>query len=172
MWWLQPIAWFRWSIAGLVVVAVIVVELGEPPTIAYPFAADAIEAGVAADEASIEWREVPEGLLPHAQLAGSVRTDIDAGSPITPDRLTATSTVPADWWVIELPVGRTATVGAEIRIVVLDPRTTVTGVLTGLPEPDPFGGDLLGAVAIPPDSADLVARAAANDAVVTMARHD
>jgi hypothetical protein len=165
---LQPISWIRWSVATLIIVVVVVGQLRDPSTVAYPFAGEAIGAGTEITAAAIEWRDVPDGLLPDAELIGIARTDIAIGAPITPDRLATTPLVPPDWWTIELPVGRIATVGAAIRIVVLEPNSTVTGVLTALPQADPFGGELLGTVAIPPDTADLVARAAAIDAVVTM----
>ncbi len=160
----------RWSVAALVIVIVVGAELGGPSTVAYPFAGEAIAAGAEITAASIEWKDVPDGLLPATELTGTTRLEIAAGSPITPDRLAMTPMVPANWWIIELPVGRTASVGREIRVVVLDPVVTITGVLASLPEPDPFGGELLGAVAVPPESADVIARAAARDAVVTMAR--
>jgi hypothetical protein len=165
---MRPFARGRWGLAGLLVGIAFFAEVQGPVTEPYPFATTSYPAGTPADEIDVAWRDVPVGLLPPAELAGSLRFDVDAGSPLGPNVLRTTSLVPDDWWVIDLPLQATAAPGRDVRIVVLDPATTVEGIVVAAPSGDGFGAEPRGAVAVPAAAADLVARAAAADAVVTL----
>jgi hypothetical protein len=82
--------------------------------------------------------------------------------------LQATPRPPDDWWIIELPLQATASPGMRIRIVILDPAATVDGIVVTAPASDDFAGESRGGVAVPAASADVIARAAAADGVVTL----
>jgi len=168
MWWLRPVPWFRWVVAALLVGVAIVSDIGQSGSTPYPFAAEAMAAGEAIGDASVEWRDLPIGLLPDPNLEGRLRFDITAGTPLLPAFVDADPIVPEGWWLVDVPLPHGVVAGVAVRIVLLDPPTTVAGIAAGPGVGDAFAGEVRGPVAVPASAADLVARAAAADAVVTL----
>ena len=168
MWWLRPVPWLRFAAAALLVTLLIATELRDPATERYPFAARDVEAGTAMGDPGVEWRDVPAGLLPPFEPSGATRVAVKGGTPLVPELTAPLRPVPGDWWVIEVPLGAEAAPGTTVRLVILEPAMAVTGVVVTGPRLDSFGGLERGAVAIPPANADVVARAAAGDRVVTL----
>ena len=168
MWWLRSTPRARWALAACLVTVAFVADVRGPATTAYPFTASPTPAGTPVEALAIEWRDLPTGSLPDAELNGRLRLDLPAGTPLVPSLLEDESPIPAGWWTVELPLAANATPGADVRVVVLDPPLAVVGTVVAPPTSDMLSGRLLGAVALPPEHADTVARSAAVDGVVTM----
>ena len=168
MWWLRPIPRARWALAVCLVSVAFVADVRGPVTTAYPFAAAAAVAGTSADALIIEWRDLPVGALAGGEVAGRLRIDVPAGTPLVPSLFEHGAPIPTGWWTVELPLAAHATPGTDVRVVVLDPPLALVGTVVVAPNSDMLSGRLTGPVALPPEHADTVARAAARDGVVTM----
>jgi len=168
VWWLQPVPRARWLLAVALVSAAFVADVRGPDTRPYPFAATELAQGTDPKDADIEWPAVPTGLLPEPDLSGRLRVGVVPGTPLIPALLGAEDAVPDGWWIVDVPMPAATAVGSDVRLVVLDPPTSVEGVVAGPAVGDPFGGALRAPVAVPAASADMVARAVATDGVVAL----
>ena len=61
MFWMSRPPYWRWLLAALVVAGAAYMDLAGPAAEAYPFVAKAAAAG---EPVEIEWRRIPQGLLP------------------------------------------------------------------------------------------------------------
>ena len=131
----------------------------------YPFAGTSIAAGTAI-ERNIIWRDIPAGLLPvwPNSIDGVSAANIAAGDPLLPS-LVATTTVPADWWAVSLPLPVPVAPGARVRVVLVDGSVIEGVVIDGAID---NGFAIAGTVAFAATDAPLVATAASNDALVVM----
>lgn len=167
MYWLRRPAHLRWAAAALFLAVAAYVDLSTPPTSSHPFVAIAIAEGTAVAPGDIEWREVPEGLLPAPGLDGAVAAhDLEPGEPLLPSSVTIAPPVPSGWWMISLPVPVRAVPGTPIRAVLRSGATVADGVLVEPASPDDY--DSIGLAAFPGDSASQVASAAAAHDVVLL----
>lgn len=166
MYWLRRPPYLRWVAAALLLVAGLAMELREAPSERYPFAAETIPPG-GSIESSIDWRQIPIGLLPRwdAQVAGIAAMEIAVGDPILPSASVSFS-VPADWWSVAIPLPTPAPPGSPIRLVLDDSGQVAEGVLieAGIES----GFETIGMVAFAPSDAPRVAVAAMNSALVVM----
>jgi len=142
-------------------------DLRTEPVETRPFAARSLQPGEPVAEA-IEWREVPAGLWPLPDISGSVAAvAIAPGEPITTSALTGPVTPPEGWWSVPLTVGTHADAGDTVMLVIVDPPTTVPGLVLRPQTGDPYSLDFEPAVvAVPGESAALVAVAAEQDLLV------
>ena len=155
-------------IGGLVVAVAFALEFRSSPTESRPFAADAISPGDMVEEL-VEWRDVPEGVLPQVDSAGATAIgSIARGEPILPSQLGTGPPVPPGWWSVALPLPETAAPGTAVRVVVDDPPITSEGIVVGAPTVDDFGIDRSGLVALPGAAVDEVARAAGRGGVTVL----
>jgi hypothetical protein len=162
MLWFQPMPWGRWALVILVALVAAYVEFRPDPTVAAPFATMTISPGDVVDETNTEMRHVPAGLLDSAQRGDIATRSILPASPVmVTDVGEQGRTVPTGWWVVGVTLPDGADVGEDVRLVMLDSGTEVSGVVAHPGSDDPFAA-ADGGVAVPPESASEVAVAAAN----------
>lgn len=162
--WLRRPPYTRWIAAALVVCCGLYLDLRPAPVVSYPFASAEVALGEPI-ELSLEWREIPTGVLPEwtRPVTGVAMAEIGPGTPLVP-ALAGEILVPADWWSVSIPVPYRVTPGSRIRIALED--TTVEGIVVG-PISD-SGFELRAPVAFPAAHAAQVATAAANSALAVM----
>lgn len=166
MFWLARPPYGRWAAAGALMAIALLLDANAPETEPRPFAARDIAAGEALDEARVEWHRAPAGLLPEVVVANAVAVRaIAAGEPLTPSLVAHESPIPASWWSVELPLPSGTAPGTLARVVLVDPPAAIDGIVASVLEPGPFGGTVSGLVAVPPEHADAIARAAAAGSV-------
>jgi hypothetical protein len=164
--WLARPPYLRWVAIGAMIAVAIVVDLGDRRTESAPFAARDIARGDAVMETSIRWRDVPVGLMSTMIPKDAVAVrDIAEGEPITAGAVTVHRPPPDGWWTLELEIPDTATQGRRARVVVSDPVLATEALVVSVSAGGRFGGGATGLVAVPPDFADQIARAAAKGRV-------
>jgi hypothetical protein len=120
----------------------------------------------------VEWIDLPADALPATDPIGSTAAvSIAAGEPITGAVLAGPVAAPDGWWTLPLAVGTLAAPGDEVMLVVVDPPLSVIGRVVEPQVGDPFDLDHRpAAVAVPPESAAVIAAAAQHDLLVTAIR--
>lgn len=168
MYWLPRPPYLRWAGAALLLLAALAWDLRGPAVEMRPFASRSLAAGEALDAAAVEWREVPAGLLPAPNLSGATAAvDLAAGDPLLDAVLGRGIAVPAGWWKVPVAVGTYAAAGDSVMLVLTDPPATVQGLVISPQQGDAYSLDYRPAVvAVPGESAALVAAAAAAGSVV------
>ena len=162
--------YLRWLAAGALVAAALGWEISDRRTESFPFAAHDLERGRPIEADDIEWRYVPSDLLSAPALEdGWLVQSVRAGDPITAAVVTPDDPVPGDWWSIPMPLPPGVAPGSRVRLV-LDDGRSMDGIVAIEAHEDAFGLQGAGAVAVPPESADAVARAAAASAVTVLLR--
>jgi hypothetical protein len=168
-WFTRP-PYFRRIGAALLVVIAAWIDLRPTDTVLYPFAATDLVAGSTINAAAIEWRDVPRGVLPPTPATeGTARVTVNRGEPITPSIVSEhRPSIPEGWWALSTIVPDTVVAGQEIQLVVTGatPRAFPGIVIEPPPPADPLSyQDPIGLVAVPADSAVVVAAAAADGAI-------
>ncbi len=164
VYWLRRPPYGRWIAAGLLVCCGLYLDMRPTPVVSYPFAATPIPVGATVAD-SLQWREIPTGVLPerHGSVAGVAVTDIASGTPLVPS-LTSESVIPPDWWSVSLPLPYRVAPGTRVRVGLEE--TMVEGIVAG-PISD-TGFEVNGPIAFPAAQAAQVAAAAGNSALVVM----
>lgn len=168
MFWFGRPSYLRWVAAGLLLGGAAVVEFWPTNLAPYPFAAEAVAAG---DPIPIEFRELPSGIYPRANVDGKVAAHpLAAGEPIRPSDLIDPPGVPRGWWALALEVPAQLAPGTETRIVLANSdRDPVPGIVVDSREADPFSvGGPTALVAVPAEHITEVATAAAARQVVVL----
>jgi hypothetical protein len=163
--WLSRPPYIRWALAGLVVLVGLLVEFRPAQTVAHPFAAETIGVGETVDESRVIWRDVPVDLLAPVMLPATATRRIEPGEPVLGGAPAGDpGAIPAGWWAIELGVPAGATTGMAVKLV------SDTGATDGLVIETRDGdfGERTGLVAVPGDSAQLVARASLDGSVAVL----
>jgi hypothetical protein len=146
----------------LVALVAAYIEFRPDPSVEAPFATMVISPGDVIDETNTEMRLVPAGLLDAAQRGDIATRSILAASPVmATDVGEEGRTVPPGWWIVGVALPDGADVGEDVRLVMLDSGTEVSGVVAHAGSDDPLAS-ADGGVAVPPESASEVAVAAAN----------
>lgn len=170
MYWLKRPPYLRWAAAAALVAVSMAIELRPAPMVEHPFAAADLGRGEAVTSDSVEWHEVPEGLLQLPTLdAGAVlTTDVGGGEPLLPSQLATGRLAPADWWSVPvgLPPGLPA--GALVQLVDTETGTATDGIVTASATDDPFAIDPAGLVAVPAEAAAVVATAEAGGLLIVL----
>jgi len=168
VYWLPRPPYLRWAAAALLLLGALAWDLRGPAVEMRPFAARSLQAGDAVDASAVEWREVPAGLLPAPDLAGvTAAVDLAPGDPLVDAVLSGGVAVPRGWWKVPVAVGIYAAAGDSVMLVVTSPPTTVEGLVVSPQQGDAYSLDFRPAVvAVPGDSAALVAAAAAAGSLV------
>ncbi|MFQ5967342.1 MAG: hypothetical protein ACE5MI_07000 [Acidimicrobiia bacterium] len=167
MYWLRRPPYLRYAAAVAIFLGAAWLELRGPALVLHPFALDEVPAGTPLLEGSVEWREVPAGLLPPVPADGVTSRLVEPGSPLLPgDVGLAGPQAPEGWWGLELQIPSRAQAGQEVQIVVMEAFgggiTSVPGVVLEPSQGDSFGfGDVPGLVAVPAEHAVVVALASA-----------
>lgn len=162
MLWFQPFPWVRWALVVLVALVAAYIELRPDPTVEIPFATVDIVPGEPIDETNSELRPVPIGLIDGARLGDVATRLIPFGSPVMASSVGEEGrTVPPGWWIVAVTLPDDADVGEDVRLVLLDSRTEITGIVAHPGSDDPFAA-ADGGVAVPPESSAEVARAGAD----------
>jgi hypothetical protein len=168
VYWLQRPPYLRWTAAALLLLAALAWDLRQPATELMPFAARAVQAGEAIDAAAVEWREVPAHLLPPVDLSTAfAAVDLDHGDPLVEGVLRGPLTTPDGWLEIPVETGANPGPGDQVVLVITEPPATVPGLVIDRQEGDAYSLDFRPAVvAVPAESAALVAAAAAGGTLV------
>ena len=146
-------------------------DLRGPPIELRPFASEDIEAGAVIDQSNIEYRKVPEGLLPDVTLRGYAAVALAAGDPLTAGATTDRPPVPDGWWAIEIPTPAGILPGSDVQLIVGDELGTVVPglVLTvGSQAESAAWSEELSMVAIPAEHAPSVASANSLDTLTVL----
>lgn len=172
MYWLQRPPYLRWAAAAVLVIGAAVWDLRPEPTALHPFLTSPVSAGESIDATDLEWRTIPAGLITEPDLTHPVAAiDLALGTPLVQEMLRAPVTAPEGWWEVPVAVGAHASAGDHVMLVVIDPPTTVAGIVITAQRGDPYSLDYRPAsVAVPADSAPLVAAASAHGTVVAAVR--
>lgn len=166
--WLESPPWARWIAAFTIAVVAVWIEVRPDPTVPHPFAIEDILPGTVIDETNTETRSVPSGVLAPVDLGDTALRVISQGDPVLFSDVGGPGTnVPAGWWIVEIALPRGARGGDQSRIVLLDEGDVVSGVVVAGADDDPLGSSQ-GMVAVEPEHAAEVARAAAEGRVVVM----
>lgn len=168
MFWLTRPPLLRYAGAALLVAAGFAVELWPQATVSHPFTTIEVRAGQIVDASSVEYHDVPRGLLPPVELPSAAAVNIGRGDPITPSLLASGEIgVPDGWWSIEMPVPERSRAGTSV-LVVTGTGERVEGMIVAVAPADDFTGTT-GLVAVHPDGAQAVALAVlARDAAVLL----
>jgi hypothetical protein len=165
--WLQSPLWLRWFLAALIAAGALWVEFRPSPTVEYLFATESIASGETLAGHNTTNRRGPAGLLSTAKQGDVAATDINDGDPILLTSVGSVSSIPDDWWRIEVELPAGARQGNPARLVLIDLGVVVDGVIARAPLDDPLGGSY-GSVAVSPAVAADVAVAAADGRVAVM----
>ena len=166
--WLQSPPWARWAAALAIAALAIWIEVGPEPTIPHPFAVADIEAGDLVDDANTEKRLIPTGTFSPVALGQTTRSPIRSGDPVLASDLgEGAEGAPDGWWSLEITLPRGAHNGDPARIVLLDSDAVAAGVVVEEADEDPLGSGM-GLVAVEPEQAAEVARAAGEGRAVVM----
>ncbi len=155
----------RWLMVSAALALAVYADLRPSSTTEHPFAVEEIPAHSVVHPDMFEWRAVPIGLL-EPILPGDldgvrIPMELRVGDPLLATAVTGHAPpVPDGWMLVELPMPVDAAAGDIATIVTLTGGAAVDGRVFTSPTPDEYGG-AVGAVAVPPDAAAEVARAAA-----------
>lgn len=167
MYWLGRPRYLRWLAAGAILVAAFYAEFRPRHTVDHPFAAAAIERGEPIT--AVEWRRVPDGLLPAPDLTTAyAAVGVVAGEPLLPSHVAAAGHVPAGWWSIPVAMAFSAPVGTPVQVVATETGLVVEGVIVAHPPDDPFAIEPAALIAVPPGEAAALAVAAAAGQVTVL----
>jgi hypothetical protein len=159
----------RWLAAVALVATAAVIDLRGAPTQAHPYLTASVAAGETVEDNSLQWRDVPAGVLPEIDLTNSVAArDLDAGQPLLPGDLAAPPTIPSGWWAVPLPIPGNPAPGTAVRVVLTDTSTTIDGVVVAGAVQDGFTPQAKGLAAIPGEHAAAVAAAAIDQHLVVL----
>lgn len=172
MYWLQRPPYLRWAAAGTLILAAPFWDLRGRPARAHPFLTAPVAAGAPITGDVVEWREIPAGMLEVPDLENAVAAvDLDRGDPLTGAVLALAVVAPDGWWAVPVAVGRHAAPGDEVMLVTIDPSLTIPGIVLEAESGDVYSLDFRPAiVAVPGESAPLVAAAAGEGRLVTVVR--
>lgn len=166
--WLQSPPWARWALALVIASVALWIEFRPATTTPHPFASEDLAAGAVVDEANTEIRAVPVGTFSPVELGQTTLGPIVSGDPILASQVgEAGGAAPAGWWSLEMPLPRGSHRGDGARIVLLDSDVVAQGVVVGDPDEDPLGSGT-GLIAVEPEKAPDVARAAGEGRAVVM----
>ena len=169
--WLSHPPYLRWILAAVLVIGAIAWEFRQAATVPYPFAGRTIAAGEPIPEDALVWRAVPRGLMEAPDLSEPIagRT-LAAGEPIGPSALAEETVIPDEWWSVPIVLPATALPGRHVRLVLLDGRTAVDGIVAAAARPDPLSLSDAGLVAVAAEHAPEVAAAAVAGTVAVLVR--
>lgn len=160
----------RRGAAVLILLAAVLWEIRPVPRELRPFTALPVSAGEMISAETIDWREVPAGVLPElAEPKGTFVADFTAGIPLVAGMLEDEPAMPSGWWGIEVPVPAGTSSGTVVRLVVdvrLDPRV-IQGLVIRILGEDSLEG-LKALVAVPESEVGAAAAALADGSLRTM----
>ncbi|MBU1865463.1 MAG: hypothetical protein KKE89_03530 [Actinobacteria bacterium] len=172
MYWLQRPPYLRWAAAALLVIGAAMWDLRPEPTTLHPYLITDVSAGDPIEDGDIEWRRVPAGLIAAPDLSAPIAaTDLNSGQPLCDAMLRKPAVVPPGWWSVPVTVGSHAGAGDEVLLVVVDPPTTVVGIVVTPQRGDPYSLNYRPAsVAVPAASAPLIAASSSSGTLVAAVR--
>jgi len=145
----------------VLVVGALALDLTQRTTRPHPFAAVPITRGAPITPDMIEWRDVPAGLLEVPDLTEArAGRRLLPGEPILPTALASEAAIPDGWWSVPMVLPDGVEPGARVRVVTVDPPLAVDGIVVSATEAGAFATGRTGLIAIPGQSAAMVAAAA------------
>jgi hypothetical protein len=166
--WLQTPPWARWFAALLIAGLAVWIEVRPDASMPHPFAIEDIPAGAVIDESNTEQRMIPVGTFEAVEVGGVAVEPIGLDEPVlASDLADPTSRVPDGWWMVETALPSTARTGAAARLVMLDSGAAADGIVVSPAGDDPLGSGL-GTIAVEPEQAADVARAAKDGRLAVM----
>jgi len=167
--WLARPPYVRWAAAAAVVVAAFLWDLRGSSDILYPFASSPIAAGAPIAEADVEWRRIPDRTMALPDLSDPVAArDVPAGEPIVPSAVSGAATIPEGWWSVPTPLPATAMPGTRIHLVDTVSGFETDGIVVAAGNDDAMSYGESGMVAVPPESATLIAISANEGTLVIL----
>jgi len=165
---LQTPPWARWFAALLIAGLAVWIEVRPDASTPHPFAIEDIPAGAVIDESNTEQRMVPVGMIEAIELGRVAGEPIGFDEPVLASDLEdRTGRVPEGWWMVEAALPSAARTGAAARLVMLDSGAAADGIVVSPAGDDPLGSGL-GMIAVEPDLATEVARAAKEGRLAVM----
>jgi hypothetical protein len=156
--------------AGTILVAALYAEFRPRHLVDHPFAATAIERGELIT--AVDWRRVPDGLLPVPDLTTAyAAVGVAAGEPLLPSHIAAAGYVPPGWWSIPVAMAFSAPVGTAVQLVATETGLVAEGMIVADPPDDPFAIEPAALIAVPPEDAAVLAVAAAAGQVTVLIAH-
>ena len=169
MFWLTRPPYVRWAAAALLIVAAFIWDLRGRTGTPYPFAAVPIAAGATIGEGDVDWRSVPGGLMPLPDLSTPVAgRDIERGEPILPSAIDPEGGVPAGWWAVPVALPAAAAVGSRVLLLSVEQDFEADGIVIATGSGDLLSVSETGLVAVPPEAATMVARAAFDGRLIVL----
>jgi hypothetical protein len=160
--------YLRWAVAGALIVGALVWDLSSRATQPVAVAALPIARGATIDPDTIRWVDVPVGVFDPIDPSGTTAVvAIGEGEPITPSVVTVGAVVPDGWWTVGADIPFAAVRGSRVRVVLAD-GSGITGVVVEPSVEDSFGIPSPGLLAVPGETADIVALAAAAGELVIL----
>jgi hypothetical protein len=99
---------------------------------------------------------------------GVAARDLAPGDPLVAGAVTNDRAVPGGWWAVPVDLPQSARAGMPVRLVAVDPSLDVEGVVAQTPQTGAFAVASPGLVAVPPEVAGVVARAASGGRLVVL----
>jgi hypothetical protein len=159
VYWLKPSLLPRRAAAAVLVVTAVIWDLRGPATVAYPFTTAHTPRGRTVE---IEFRHVPEGLLPPPADGGAAAIDLPAGVPLLASLVAPEVTVPDGWWSVPIDGAGHAAPGDSVMLVSADPPLRFVGLVVTSGQGDRYSGDYRPTlVALPEEEAALASAATA-----------
>lgn len=169
MFWLTHPPYLRWAAAALLLIAALAWDLRGRSGVPYPFAAQPIAAGAVIEEADVEWRTMPGGVLAMPDLSAPIAARaIPAGEPILPSAVDADAGIPAGWWAVPVALPAAAVVGSRVRLIAADTMVDSEGIVVAAGSTDLLSTSDAALVAVPPERATAIATAAAAGTLIVL----
>jgi Flp pilus assembly protein CpaB len=167
--WLTRPPYLLWAAAALLLIAALAWDVRGRSGVPYPFAAQPIAAGTAIEEADVEWRTMPAGVLAMPDLSAPIAARaIPAGEPILPSAVDAEAGVPSGWWAVPVALPAAAGVGSRVRLIATDTRVESEGIVVATGSSDLLSISDAALVAVPPERATAIATAAAAGTLIVL----
>ena len=94
--------------------------------------------------------------------------DVPAGEPIVPSAVSGARTIPEGWWSVPAPLSATAVPGTRVHLVDTVSGFETDGIVVAAGSDDLMSYGESGMVAVPPESATLIAIAANEGTLVIL----
>jgi len=161
--------YLRWAAAAALLIGAFAWDLRGTRSEPFPFAAADIESGEPIEDAAVDWRDTPIGLMAIPDLAAPYASrSIAAGEPITRSAVATEPGIPDGWWAVPVALPTAAHAGTRVRLVLFEPVLTVDGIVVVAATDGMLTFGESGLVAVPGEFADAVGRAAAEGSLTVL----
>lgn len=166
MFWLSRPPYVRWTLAAIIVITGLMMEITPESTMPHPFAVADLAVGDTIDDTVVVWRDVPKDLFDPVVLPTTAPRPFQVGDPVLigDDSATGNNGIPEGWWGVEVDVPAGARSGMSVKLVT--GGAAVDGIVIDVTDGD--YGERTGLIAVPGDAAESVAAAALDTSVMVL----